>query len=91
MDKKIVNPSELANATPSGGTPYLVTPALQKNLISDKTLSGTAFLILNSISIILHPPHNYKAFECSSVTLKLPSSILTVFNIYRPPTSSKYA
>ena len=50
----------------------------------------TAFLILNSISIILNPSHNYQAFECSSVTLKLPSSTLTVFNIYRPPSSSKY-
>ena len=51
---------------------------------------GTAFLILDSISIILNPSHNYKAFECSSVILKLPSSTLTVFNIYRPPSSSKY-
>ena len=49
------------------------------------------FLILDSISITLHQHHNYKAFECSSVTLKLPSSTLTVFNIYRPPTLSKYA
>ena len=52
---------------------------------------GTTFLILDSISIILNSSHNYKAFECSSVTLKLPSSTLTVFNIHRPPTSSKYA
>ena len=52
---------------------------------------GTAFLILDSISIILNPSHNYKAFQCSSVTLKLPSSTLTIFNIYCPPTSSKYA
>ena len=73
-------------------TPYLVNPGLQKNHISDKTLGGgTAFLMLDSISIILHPPHNYKDFECSSVTPKLPSSTLTVFNIYRPSTSSKYA
>ena len=52
---------------------------------------GTAFLILDSISIILNLPHNYKAFECSPVTLKLHSSTLTVFNIYRPPTSFKYS
>ena len=88
---KSSTPSELANELHLA-TLYLVTPAPKKNHISDKSLGGgTAFLILDSISIILHPPHNYKAFECSSVTLKLPSSTLTVLNIYCPPTSSKYA
>ena len=73
-------------------TPYLVTPILQKNHISDKILGGgTAFLILDSICIIFNPCHNYKSFECSSVTLKLPSSTFTVSNIYRRPTSSKYS
>ena len=47
----LINPSELANVTPS------VTPYYQK-IISDKTLGGgTAFLILDSISIILNPSH----------------------------------
>ena len=72
-------------------TPYIVTPVLQQNHIFDKTWGGgTAFLILDSISIILNSYHNYKAFECPSVTLTLPSSTLTVFNIYCPPSSSKY-
>ena len=70
----------------------LLPLASTKNHISDKTLGGgTALLILDSISIILNPSHNYTAFECSSVTLKLHSSTLTVFDIYRPPTSSKYS
>ena len=82
---------ELANSTPSGYT-ILSYPRTTKNHISDKPLSGgTAFLILDSSSIILNPSHNYKASECSSVTLKLPSSTLTVFNIFRPPSSSKYS
>ena len=51
----------------------------------------TAFLILDSISIILNPSHNYKAFECSSLTLTLPFSTLTIFNVYRRPTSLKYS
>ena len=73
-------------------TPYLVTPVLQKNHISDKTLDGgTEFLILDSISIILNRSHNYKSFECSSVTLKLPSSTFTVLITNRPTTSSKYS
>ena len=41
--------------------------------------------------IILNPSHNYKSFEFSSVTLKLPSSTLAVFNIYRPPVAFKYS
>ena len=91
MDKQIVNPSELANATPSGYT-LLSYPRTKINHISDKTMgSGTAFLILDSIFIILNPTHIYKGFQCSSLSLKLPSSTLTVFNIYRPQTSSKYA
>src|SRR6218665_2398436 len=34
--------------------------------------------------------HTFKFFECST-TLELASDILTVFNIYRPPTSSNYS
>ena len=53
-------PSELANATPSGYT-ILSYPHTTKHHISDKTLgSGTAFIILDSISIILNPSQNYK-------------------------------
>ena len=88
---KSSTPSEVANASPSRCT-LLSYPRITENHISDKTLGdGTAFLILDSISIILNPSHNYKAFECSSLTLKLPSSTLTVFNIYRLLTSSKYS
>ena len=92
MDKKIVNPL-WTNATPSGFYTLLSYPrTTKKNHISDKTLGGeTVFLILSSISISLNPSHNYKAFECSSVTLKLSSSTLTVFNIHRPPSSYKYS
>ena len=88
---KSLTTSELPNATSSGYTLFSY-PRTKKNHISDKTLGGeTAFLIHDSIFIILNPSHNYNAFECSSVTLKLPSSTLTVFNIYRPPSSSNYS
>ena len=33
----------------------------------------------------------YTSFEASAITLKLRSSKLTVFNVYRPPVSSNYA
>ena len=88
---KSSTPSELANATTSGYT-LLSYPHTTTNHISDKTLGGeTAFLILDAISIILNPSYNYKSFESSSVKLNLPSSTITVFNIYRPPSSSKYS
>src|SRR6218665_560756 len=35
--------------------------------------------------------HTFKSFECSFITLQLASDTLTVFNIYRPPTSSNYS
>ena len=90
--KKSSTPSELASATLSGYTQLSCPRTIQKNLISDKTLSGgPAFLILDSISIILNPSHNDKSFEHPSVTFKLPSSTLVVFNNYRPPISSKYS
>ena len=38
--------------------------------------------MLSFLVIILNPCHHYKSFECPSVTLNLPSSTLTVFNIY---------
>ena len=47
----------------------------KKNHISDKTFDGaTAFIILDSISIIHNLFNNYTFFKCSSVTLKLPST-----------------
>ena len=37
------------------------------------------------------PKYMYKTFESSSVTPKLPTSKLTIFNICRPPNSSVYS
>src|SRR6218665_1806001 len=50
---------------------------------------GSAFLIREPAIVLNSFRHTFKSFECSSVTLQLASDILTVFNIYRPPTSSK--
>ena len=82
-------PSELANATPFCYT-LLSYYHTTNNRNGDKTFGGgTVFLILDSISIIINPSHNYKFFECSSVTRKMPSSTLNVCNIYRPLTLTK--
>jgi len=49
---------------------------------------GTAFLLHNSCTFLSSSSHIYKSFEMSSITFKVTSSKLTVFNIYRPPPSS---
>ena len=49
---------------------------------------GTAFFLHNSCSYLTSSSRIYKSFEMSSITFKVLSSNLTVFNIYRPPPSS---
>ena len=49
---------------------------------------GTAFLLHNSCSFLSSASRIFKSFEMSSITFKVSSSKLTVFNIYRPPPSS---
>src|SRR6218665_552808 len=51
---------------------------------------GSAFLVGEPAIVITSSRHTFKSFECSSITPQLASDILTVFNIYRPPTSSNY-
>jgi len=50
---------------------------------------GTAFLIRDPCTILSSPTHTFKTFEFSSVTLNLHKAKLTVFNVYRPPSSTK--
>ena len=52
---------------------------------------GTAFLVHEPAVILNSSDHSFRSFECSSITLRLASDILTVFNIYRPPSSSAYS
>ena len=61
---------------------------------SNKILSsggGTAFLVRESFSQISTSVPDLSSFESSSVTLQLFHSKLSVFNIYRPPSSSTYS
>ena len=52
---------------------------------------GTAFLVREPAVVLNSSRHTFSSFECSSTTLRLSSDLLTVFNIYRPPTSSNYS
>jgi len=52
---------------------------------------GTAFLVREPAVVLNSSCHTFRSFECSSTTLRLASNLLTIFNIYRPPTSSAYS
>ena len=60
---KSSTPSELANENPSGYTLSSYPRTTKKSHLWKTLGGGTAFLILDSISITLNPSHNYKAFN----------------------------
>src|SRR5688572_30129279 len=51
----------------------------------------SAFLVREPAVVLNSSRHSFRSFECSSTTLRLASDLLTVFNIFRPPTSSAYS
>src|SRR6218665_718593 len=65
-----------------------ITPSSKPSEISG---GGSAFLIREPAIVLNSSCHTFKSFECSSKTLQLASDILTVFNIYSPPTWSNYS
>src|SRR6218665_297580 len=65
-----------------------ITPSSKSAEISG---GGSAFLVRELAIVLYSSRHTFKSFECSSITLQLASDILTVFDIYRPPTSSDYS
>src|SRR6218665_3859830 len=67
------------------------TPKPPSKASTSNPRGGTAFLIREPATVLDSPNYMYKTFESSSVTLKLPTSKLTIFNIYRPPNTSAYS
>ena len=65
----------------------------KSNIQPSKTASGagTAFLVKESATILNSTAHSYSSFEYSSITLKITKTLLTIFNIYRPPPSSSHS
>ena len=55
------------------------------------SLGGTGFLIREPFTQLPTSHTEFSSFESSSVTLKLPHSKISVFNIYRPPSSSTFS
>jgi exonuclease III len=83
--------AELLDSKPTGFSlfsfPRPVPPCSKKKNVG----GGTAFLVRDSCNILSNSVPVFKSFEASAITLKLPKSKLTVFNIYRPPPSSSKA
>ena len=52
---------------------------------------GTGFLIRKPFTQLPSSLPNYSSFESSCLTLKLPSSMISVFNVYRPPSTSTFS
>ena len=62
-----------------------------KNTSSQAVGGGTGFLIREPFTQLPTSHTEFSSFESSSVTLKLPHSKISVFNIYRPPSSSTFS
>ena len=78
---------ELKSAIPDNFSIYSFprpAPSNSKSIVG----GGTAFLLHNSCTSLSFSSRIFKSFEMSSITFKVSSSKLTVFNIYHPPPSS---
>jgi hypothetical protein len=80
--------AEIFDAIPHGFTfisnPRPVPPTCTSSVVG----GGTAFLIRDPCTLLSSPTAIFKSFEMSTITLRLAQSKLTIFNIYRPPSSS---
>ena len=81
--------AELLNCTPSHYS-LISTPRNCSNKISSSG-GGTAFLIRKPFTQLPTSVPDFSSFESSSVTLQLSHSKLSVFNIYRRPSSSTHS
>jgi exonuclease III len=81
--------AELQDSIPSGfsliSTPRLSASSNKSHVIG----GGTAFLIRDPCTILPSPTRIFKSFEFSSTILKLHGTKLAIFNVYRPPASTK--
>ena len=84
--------TELAHCTPPNYSLLsFPRPFNRPNTNSEAAAGGTAFLIREPFTQLPSYENSFTSFESSSVTLKLPGSKISVFNVYRPPSSSHYS
>ncbi len=84
--RNTTTPSELRDATPDGYS-LLSQP---RSTDSANIGGGLAFLVKEPCQYQNTPSNTFQTFENLAITLKLTAGKLTIFNVYRPPTSSKY-
>ena len=84
--------TELAHCTPPNYSLLsFPRPFNRPNNKSEAAAGGTAFLIREPFTQLSSSEHSFTSFESSSVTLKLPGSKMSVFNVYRPHSTSHYS
>ena len=83
--------TELAQCTPPNYTFLNIPRVSSKGNSSTVVGGGTDFLIRESFTQLSTSMSQFSSFELSSVTLKLPQSKISFFNIYRPPSSSSFS
>ena len=52
---------------------------------------GTVFLLKDASTILQSSAHAFSSFEYTSITIKLPTFNLTVFNLYQLPSPASYS
>jgi Endonuclease-reverse transcriptase len=82
-----LTPKSTSDAIPHGFTFSSTPRPVPHTCTSSAVGSNTAFLIREPCTLLSSPTNTFKSFEMSTVTLKLPHSKLTLFNIYRPSSS----
>ena len=84
--------TELAHCTPTNYSLLsFPRPFNSPNNKPEAAAGGTAFLIREPFTQLPSSENTFTSFESSSVTLKLPGSKISVFNVYRPPSGSHYS
>ena len=84
-------PRRSAHCTPPNYSLLSFPRTSSKNTYSQAVGGGTGFLIREPFTQLPTSHTEFSSFESSSVTLKLPHSKISVFNIYRPPSSSTFS
>ena len=84
--KPTTTSAELSNCTP----PNYTLLSVPRNHSGNSTCigGGTGFLIREPFTQLPTSLPDFSSFESSSITLQLPRSKISVYNIYRPPSSS---
>jgi len=85
--------TKLADCTPPNYTLFSFprTSKSTSSTLSTAVGGGTGFLISEPFTRLPTSLTEFSSFESSAVTLKLPHSKISVFNIYRPPSSSTFS